>query len=264
VPVPADNESLAFEACRSTFIDCRVTKAPAGKLGVGTARSLGKQLQAGVVGDRHANGLSTLQAVQALAAASACTPATCPARFGSLTHVSSLTYMGCSDTDIHEEAGIMAVTGPDFISLQVRDLERSALLRAAPGLKRSDAGPPHAVVFDTKRSRSPSRRRRGRHWTNRAAGQGMALCCTPRRAGHPRRPRSPARRSSQRQSTGRSAALSRSRTPTLPGDPPRPRLSGRLVFGQKRPERASHSGRPAAGAPGASKQPHSCVFSSDA
>ncbi|MGD1059653.1 MAG: VOC family protein [Solirubrobacteraceae bacterium] len=45
----------------------------------------------------------------------------------------------------------MAVTGPDFISLQVRDLERSAAFyQQYLGLKRSDAGPPHAVVFDTK------------------------------------------------------------------------------------------------------------------
>src|ERR1700728_751194 len=45
----------------------------------------------------------------------------------------------------------MAVTGPDFVSLQVRDLERSAAFyERYLGLKRSDAGPPHAVVFDTK------------------------------------------------------------------------------------------------------------------
>src|ERR1700730_7416870 len=51
----------------------------------------------------------------------------------------------------HKESGIVAVTGPDFISLQVRDLERSAVFyEQYLGLKRSDAGPPHAVVFDTK------------------------------------------------------------------------------------------------------------------
>ena len=45
----------------------------------------------------------------------------------------------------------MAVTGPDFISLQVRDLERSATFYEQHlGLVRSPAGPPHAVVFDTK------------------------------------------------------------------------------------------------------------------
>jgi predicted enzyme related to lactoylglutathione lyase len=45
----------------------------------------------------------------------------------------------------------VAVTGPDFISLQVRDLERSAAFyERYLGLKRSAAGPPHAVVFDTK------------------------------------------------------------------------------------------------------------------
>ena len=45
----------------------------------------------------------------------------------------------------------MAVTGPDFISLQVRDLGRSAAFyEQYLGLKRSDAGPPHAVVFGTR------------------------------------------------------------------------------------------------------------------
>ena len=44
----------------------------------------------------------------------------------------------------------MAATGPDFISLQVRDLQRSAAFyERYLGLKRSDTGPPHAVVFDT-------------------------------------------------------------------------------------------------------------------
>jgi predicted enzyme related to lactoylglutathione lyase len=45
----------------------------------------------------------------------------------------------------------MAVTGPDFISLQTRDLERSAAFyERYLGLARSQAGPPHAVVFDTQ------------------------------------------------------------------------------------------------------------------
>src|ERR1700682_759933 len=52
----------------------------------------------------------------------------------------------------------MAVTGPDFISLQVRDLERSAAFyEQYLGLKRSDAGPPHAVVFDTNPISSAAR-----------------------------------------------------------------------------------------------------------
>jgi catechol 2,3-dioxygenase-like lactoylglutathione lyase family enzyme len=45
----------------------------------------------------------------------------------------------------------MSVTGPDFISLQVRNLEASAsFYERYLGLKRSPTGPPHAVVFDTK------------------------------------------------------------------------------------------------------------------
>lgn len=44
----------------------------------------------------------------------------------------------------------MSATGPDFISLQVRDLDASkAFYEKYLGLVRSPAGPPHAVVFDT-------------------------------------------------------------------------------------------------------------------
>ncbi|MFG6501920.1 VOC family protein [Microbacterium sp. P05] len=44
----------------------------------------------------------------------------------------------------------MPVTGPDFISLQVRDLDASrAFYERYLGLVRSPAGPPHAVVFAT-------------------------------------------------------------------------------------------------------------------
>lgn len=45
----------------------------------------------------------------------------------------------------------MSVTGPDFISLQVSDLEASATFyKNYLGLTQSQAGPPHAVVFETK------------------------------------------------------------------------------------------------------------------
>lgn len=44
----------------------------------------------------------------------------------------------------------MPVTGPDFISLQTRDLDASqAFYETFLGLVRSPAGPPHAVVFTT-------------------------------------------------------------------------------------------------------------------
>jgi predicted enzyme related to lactoylglutathione lyase len=44
----------------------------------------------------------------------------------------------------------MPVTGPDFISLQVRDLDASqAFYEHYLDLVRAPAGPPHAVVFDT-------------------------------------------------------------------------------------------------------------------
>jgi predicted enzyme related to lactoylglutathione lyase len=46
---------------------------------------------------------------------------------------------------------IMPATGPDFISLQARDLDASqAFYEQYLGLVRSQAGPPHAVVFETK------------------------------------------------------------------------------------------------------------------
>ncbi len=44
----------------------------------------------------------------------------------------------------------MPVTGPDFLALQVRDLERSAsFYETRLGLRRLPAGPPGAVVFAT-------------------------------------------------------------------------------------------------------------------
>ena len=44
----------------------------------------------------------------------------------------------------------MPVTGPDFISLQVHDLDASQkFYEQYLGLVRSPAGPPHAVVFQT-------------------------------------------------------------------------------------------------------------------
>lgn len=44
----------------------------------------------------------------------------------------------------------MPVSGPDFISLQVRDLDVSReFYEKYLGLVRSPAGPPHAVVFET-------------------------------------------------------------------------------------------------------------------
>jgi len=44
----------------------------------------------------------------------------------------------------------MPVTGPDFISLQARDLDASrAFYEQYLGLVRSPTGPPHAVVFET-------------------------------------------------------------------------------------------------------------------
>lgn len=44
----------------------------------------------------------------------------------------------------------MTVTGPDFVALQVRDLQRAAeFYETRLGLERAAAGPPGAVVFNT-------------------------------------------------------------------------------------------------------------------
>ncbi len=44
----------------------------------------------------------------------------------------------------------ITVTGPDFIALQVRDLDRAAAFYETQlGLRRAPVSPPHAVVFDT-------------------------------------------------------------------------------------------------------------------
>ena len=44
----------------------------------------------------------------------------------------------------------MTVTGPTFIALQVRDLDRAAeFYESRLGLKRAPVSPPDAVVFDT-------------------------------------------------------------------------------------------------------------------
>ena len=44
----------------------------------------------------------------------------------------------------------MSVTGPDFVALQVRNLEEAAnFYESRLGLHRADVSPPGAVVFDT-------------------------------------------------------------------------------------------------------------------
>src|ERR1700730_9708239 len=120
----------------------------------------------------------------------------------------------------------MAVTGPDFVSLQVRDLERSAAFyERYLGLKRSDAGPPHAVVFDTTPIAFAVR--------TVVAGTDLEAIAQPGQAGHPRRPRR--RRHHDRLSARRRAVRPHvhvRRPRRLPGHPPRPRLSEARLNGR--------------------------------
>lgn len=45
----------------------------------------------------------------------------------------------------------MSISGPDFIALQVRDLEKAATFyEEVVGMTRAPFSPPHAVVFDTQ------------------------------------------------------------------------------------------------------------------
>ena len=45
----------------------------------------------------------------------------------------------------------MSISGPDFIALQVRDLEKAAAFyEKVVGMTRAPFSPPHAVVFDTQ------------------------------------------------------------------------------------------------------------------
>ena len=45
----------------------------------------------------------------------------------------------------------MTITGPDFIALQVHDLDKAAAFyERVVGLTRAPFSPPHAVVFDTQ------------------------------------------------------------------------------------------------------------------
>ncbi len=86
----------------------------------------------------------------------------------------------------------MPVTGPDFVSLQVRDLAASqAFYERYLGLVRSPSGPPHAVVFQTSpiafaRATSCPARTRSRGAPRRGDG---GLAARHRRPGGPRRAR---------------------------------------------------------------------------
>ncbi len=73
----------------------------------------------------------------------------------------------------------MAVTGPDFVALQVRDLDRAAAFyEARLGLRRIPASPPGAIVFDTTPISFPSASRcLASTWTPRARDPASGWCC---------------------------------------------------------------------------------------
>ncbi|HEX4057942.1 MAG TPA: VOC family protein [Galbitalea sp.] len=70
----------------------------------------------------------------------------------------------------------MAVTGPDFIALQVRDLEKAAAFyEEVVGLRRAPFSPPHAVVFDTQPTFAVRDPAPGVELDSGPAGLGVAL-----------------------------------------------------------------------------------------
>ena len=70
----------------------------------------------------------------------------------------------------------MTMTGPDFLSLQVHDLEKAAdFYESIVGLTRSAVSPPHAVVFDTTPIAFAVRDLVGEEIDAGAAGLGVAL-----------------------------------------------------------------------------------------
>jgi catechol 2,3-dioxygenase-like lactoylglutathione lyase family enzyme len=73
----------------------------------------------------------------------------------------------------------MTVTGPDFLALQVRDLDRSAhFYETLLGLRRMPASPPGAVVRHHPPSPSPSANRCPvSTWTRRRRGPGTGWRC---------------------------------------------------------------------------------------
>ena len=95
----------------------------------------------------------------------------------------------------------MTVTGPDFIALQVGDLERSAeFYENALGLRRASASPPGAVLFTTTPIpfavreplpgvplRNPSSRSRGGALAALRRGSGAAQFAQGIRNHHPDR-----------------------------------------------------------------------------
>jgi hypothetical protein len=103
----------------------------------------------------------------------------------------------------------MPATGPDFISFQVRDLDASqAFYEQYLGLVRSQAGPPHAVVFET----------RPVTFALRAVVPGTDLASVAQ----------PGIGAAIHRSTAPSANLHLRRPRRLPGHSPRPRLTGQL------------------------------------
>jgi predicted enzyme related to lactoylglutathione lyase len=70
----------------------------------------------------------------------------------------------------------MAVTGPDFIALQVRDLDKAAAFyEEVVGLTRAPFSPPHAVVFDTQPTFAVREPAPGVNLEAGPAGLGIAL-----------------------------------------------------------------------------------------
>ena len=79
----------------------------------------------------------------------------------------------------------MAVTGPDFIALQVRNLaEAAAFYEDVVGLIPAESSPPNAAVFQTRPVAFAVRQAEPGVDLRDHPGTGVALCCMIRKRPH--------------------------------------------------------------------------------
>lgn len=135
------------------------------------------------------------------------------------------------------------IDGPDFVALQVRDLNAAAdFCEHHLGLRRAAVSPPHAVVFDTKPTPSPSASSSPASTSPTPHGPDSARCSGSR----PPTPTSsttssplPGSRSSPRSRTAPSGRCSPSKAPRAT---PSPHTEADPARRRPHPGRAGHAG----------------------